>query len=138
MTSNLPFHYESKGRTAFHGALLALGIGMLALALVLTAPWFVILPLAAFAAMMAYLVLRNPRAGLAIDSGAIEFWHGRRHERIAVTEIAQVQIKRWSESVDVAIHRHDGAVIDLPDRCRPAAESLTPLLESAGITVTES
>ena len=81
------------------------------------------LPLTAFAAMMGYLVILDPRAGLDIDARAVSFWRGRSRETIPVAEIEHVHVEHWSDSVDVTIHRRDGERIDVPARCRPAVLS---------------
>ena len=78
---------------------------MLALALATTDTTLVFLPLTAFAAMMGYLVILDPRAGLDIDARAVSFWRGHRRETIAVAEIERVHVEHWSDSVDVTIHR---------------------------------
>ena len=132
----LPYRYESRGRTPLNLGLFAIGIGMLALALATTDTTLVFLPLTAFAAMMGYLVILDPRAGLDIDARAVSFWRGRRRETIPVAEIERVHVEHWSDSIDVTIHRRDGGRIDVPARCRPAVHSLTRALERAGIPVT--
>jgi hypothetical protein len=133
----LPYRYESRGRTPLNLGLFAIGIGMLALALATTDTTLVFLPLTAFAAMMGYLVILDPRAGLDIDARAVSFWRGHKRETIAVAEIERVHVEHWSDSVDVTIHRHDGVMVDVPARCRPALRSLTRALKRAGVVVTE-
>jgi hypothetical protein len=98
----------------------------------------VFLPLTAFTAMMGYLVILDPRAGLDIDARAVSFWRGRRRNTIAVAEIERVHVEHWSDSVDVTIHRRDGARIDVPARCCPPWRSLTRALKRAGVAVTEN
>jgi hypothetical protein len=132
----LPYRYQSRGRTPLTLGLLAISIGMLALALATTDMTLVLLPLTAFAAMMGYLVILDPRAGLDIDACAVSFWRGRRRETIPLAEIERVHVEHWSDSVDVTIHRRDGGRIDVPARCRPAVHSLTRALKRAGIPVT--
>jgi hypothetical protein len=133
----LPYRYESRGRTPLNLGLFAIGIGMLALALATTDTTLVFLPLTAFAAMMGYLVILDPRAGLDIDARGVSFWRGHKRETIAVAEIERVHVEHWSDSVDVTIHRHDRVMVDVPARCRPTLRSLTRALKRAGVAVTE-
>jgi hypothetical protein len=133
----LPYSYQSRGRTPLNLGLFAIGIGMLALALVTTDTMLVFLPLTAFAALMGYLVILDPRAGLDIDARAVSFWRGHKRETIAVAEIERVHMAHWSDSVDVTIHRHDGMMVDVPARCLPTMRSLTRALQQAGVAVTE-
>jgi hypothetical protein len=132
----LPYRYESRGRTPLNLGLFAIGIGMLALALATTDTALVFLPLTAFAAMTGYLVILDPHAGLDIDARAVSFWRGHKRETIAVAEIERVHVEPWSDSVDVTIHRRDGVMVDVPARCRPTLRSLTRALKLAGVTVT--
>jgi hypothetical protein len=133
----LPYSYQSRGRTPLNLGLFAIGIGVLALALVTTDTMLVFLPLTAFAALMGYLVILDPRTGLDIDARAVSFWRGHKRETIAVAEIERVHMAHWSDSVDVTIHRHDGMMVDVPARCLPTMRSLTQALKRAGVAGTE-
>lgn len=132
------WRYRSRGRTPLNLALLAIGLGLLGLAVALQArPLAVFLPLAGFAAMLAWVVLRDPRAGLEIDRGALTLWQGERRESVPLTEIERVVVRHLSDSTDVTVHRRDGGLPTVPDPCRPAAGSLVAALRRAGIAVTE-
>ena len=137
--SDLPYRYQSRGRTPLNLALLAIGVGMFGAAFAMEArPLIIFAPIAAFTGMLGYLVISDRRAGIEIDDAGMTLWHGTRRERIARDEIERVHVEHWSDSVDVTIHRHDGGTIDIPDRCRPSLCPLTRALENAGVQVTQS
>ena len=133
----LPYRYESRGRTPANLVLLAVGIAMIALAWVTEAGQLIYLPLGAFAAMQLYLFARDPRAGMDIDAETVAIWRGRRRQAIPVAEIDRVEIKHWSESTDVIIHRRDGNKVDVPARCAPRLGAMKRALKCAGVNVTE-
>lgn len=118
--------------------LFGVGVLLLGLALLTADLAIVFLPLTAFAAMMAYLDVRDPRAGLEADTHAVSVWRGRTRETVPLSEIDRVHVEQRSDSVDVTIYRQGGSVTDIPPRCRPGLGSLTQALRRAGITVTKS
>ena len=137
--NDLPYSYQTRGRTPLNLALLAIGIAMFGTALAMEARQLIVLaPIAAFAGMLGYLVISDRRAGIEIDDAGVTLWHGARRDRIALDEIERVHVEHWSDSVDVTIHRHDGGTLVIPDRCRPALRPLTRALETAGVHVTQS
>ncbi|HUS56313.1 MAG TPA: hypothetical protein VMY41_20170 [Thermohalobaculum sp.] len=137
--NDLPYRYQSRGRTPLNLALLAIGIGMFGTAAAMEArPLIVLAPIAAFTGMLGYLVIFDRRAGMEIDNAGLTMWRGTRRERIALDEIERVHVEHWSDSVDVTIHQRDGGTIDIPDRCRPSLRPLTRALETAGVQVTQS
>ncbi|NNE21275.1 MAG: hypothetical protein HKN11_01565 [Rhizobiales bacterium] len=134
----LPFQYQSRGRTPLSLALLALGAGLLMLMALTGGDMVILIPASMFVAGMAYLVIGNRAAGMAIDATSLSFWHGRRRETIPVQQIERVDVQHWSGSIDVVVHRRDQTTCALPDECRPTAGILIEALQQAGITVSES
>lgn len=134
----LPYRCQSRGRSPMHLGLLVAAAGLFVIGLVKVAPLSFLLTTGFFAAVLAYLEFRAPRAGIEIDRRSVTLWQGLRRKRIAVAAIERVELREKAAGVEATVLRRDGDRIDIPEPCQPEPKLLRAALEAAGVAVTAS
>ncbi|MEM1047920.1 MAG: hypothetical protein AAGL24_17305 [Pseudomonadota bacterium] len=127
------FHYEEAGRRPVSWAALAVFVFLFWIAWTYDAPWFIWAIWLASFAMLAYLLIANPKSGLLITDRVIEHWAGRKRTRIERSKVSHVEIEEFSESTYVSIHLKDGSKDALFSGSVPPIPRLETALRDHGI-----
>lgn len=103
------FEYEEAGRRPLTWMALAVFAFLFWIAWSNGAPWYIWAVWSVSFAMLAYLLVTNPKSGLRITDRVIEHWAGRKRTSIERSKVSHVEIEEFSESTYVSIHLKDGS-----------------------------
>jgi hypothetical protein len=124
--------YSLSGRRP--GTILASGLfaAMLAIGLVVKAPWFYFLPLALGGLISMWAIWRNPKSGSTLTASALTFFNRSDNKTIFLADIASMKVQNWTDGPDtVVLNLRSGMTVHIPSLC--ADSKLAVALRAQGV-----
>ena len=129
-----PYEYHVTGRNPFYLIATLITVTLVAGAVVMGAPWWVLVLWGLCAALLVWRVVVNPRAGMSLDKAGLRIYGEGRSHIIALQDIVEVWITYESDGPDgVRVHLKDGTSIKLPAESYPSSRKLRAQLARFGI-----
>lgn len=133
------FEYHLPGRRPSVWLGLAFTAGLLFIAALNDAPWWIWTIWGAVAAALVWMLIANPVSTLHLTDQELRWREGKRIGHVPLSEIAQIKITEWSDGgPDCAVTLTSGARIDIPSTCLPTGAQLERQLSDRGLPVTRS
>lgn len=116
----------------------AVAIAMLCmLALYEKAPWFIWAIWLPCAAMLLFLLIKNPTSGVRLMRDRLILSPWQKPREIMLKDVQRVVFVSWSDSTDMEIHTADGGKIRVFSGDIPPKEPFMSKLEALGVPVFE-
>ena len=129
-----PFSFIQHGRRLSTVIACLLAVGVLVFGVANGAPWWWMVPVSSAVAMLGWLVIRNPRSGMALDATRLHWFNGRRSHSLTLEQIDHVVFTTWSDGPDtVGVVLTTGEVVIVPSVCLPCKAVLVTALERRGV-----
>lgn len=100
------------------------------------APLWWLLPVGFALVALAWMVFANPQATLTLGKSGLCWSDGGNETRIALSEIAHVRFRLWTDGPDsVEVVLHNGVETAIPSACAPPKADLVAALKLQGVSV---
>lgn len=127
------FEQQARNRKTFVIVITVWGVLLAALIWLDAAPWIVVF-LWAFTLPAVYDLIRNPRAGLTLDTRTLRWFSGRRTGALDLSEIDHIRLDtRLDFSVRITAVLTTGRKIRLPFECTPPHQAFEDALIARGV-----
>ncbi len=128
------YTYSENSRRPITLFALALSFAMVLFGFAYGAPWYFLAPVGLAAVMSGAMVLRNRKSGLSLTGSTFYMYAGHWAEHIAVTDITEMRVTRWSDGApSAALLFTSGKEISIPGYCLGSAKALEDALSSRNI-----
>lgn len=116
----------------------AIGVAMLCmLALYDTAPWFIWTIWLPCAAILLFLLVKNPDSGVHLREDRLILSAWQKPRELRLRDIERIVFVRWADSTDMEVQLRDGTRVRVFSGDIPPMEPFIRDLESAGVPVFE-
>lgn len=129
------FEYSQNGRRPVVWLFLAVGLGFLAFLFVEPGPVVVWVILAAYLALILWLIIANPVQGIRITRHDLIIAPEREAQRVPLADINHLAIDTRSDTTDFTLHLRDGETIAVHSSNVPSTQATVAAFEARGIAV---
>lgn len=130
-----PFEYHVTGRDPLYIVVTPIGVALFCGALLMAAPWWVLLLWGLCAALLVWRYFLNPKAGMTLDENGLHVYQDDQAHFFTLDEIEHVRIRYESENPDfVRLYLRDGTGFTMPRDSTPASRTLRKQLTRFGIS----
>jgi hypothetical protein len=128
------YTYSESSRRPITYLALGVSLAMLALGYGYGAPWFFLAPVAFVVVMSAAMIIINRQSGMELIGSEVRFYSGNWAETIAVADIIDMQVTRWSDGAPSAtLSLKTGKKFSIPGYCVGSVKALEAALAARGI-----
>lgn len=133
------FEYHVTGRDGYYLVVSLIAIFAVFGAVLMQAPWWILVLWGAGAAGLIWRYYFNPKSGMVLGGHTWRFYGAGRKAVVPLEDIVRVQITTESDGADqVRLHLNDGIEIELPEESYPATHKLVAQLDQRGVAVEQS
>ncbi|WP_224823343.1 hypothetical protein [Cognatishimia sp. MH4019] len=120
-----PFEHHVTGRDPFFIIMTLIGVAMVAGAVMMDAPWWILAIWGLSAILLVWRTYTNPKSGLTLDAGGLHYYGDGIAGSIELADIARVEIIYETDGPDlVLVHLTDGERVSLPRESYPVSHKL--------------